>query len=219
MRVLLLCLLLAGCAGEHLSNPEAPRTWYEERWGEVAQQELDSSCGLASLVTIMRFHLDDTGVSERTLLSHYIDSSSAEELAFAMQNGLSLLELEQLAQGMGYITRKVMLSFEDLGKVVLLRPVLVYLDISGQRHFAVVRGISERDVWLADSARGNVRYSHATFLKEWRVPSELQDKWSRPGGMVLFRDGEVVLEDFLKEPDTSTPPAFQSLRRELILNP
>jgi len=154
-------------------------TWDEVRYGRIIQQELDNSCGLAALLTIMHFYFGDTQHSERSLLSLYIESTSTEELGTAMRDGLSLLELSDLAKQSGYKTRLYTLSKEELRMLVERIPVLVYLQVVEYRHFAVVQKAQER-VTLADPSRGNINYSWRDFLNEWG------DKTGRGYAMIML---------------------------------
>ncbi len=214
----LMCVLLVGAflvSCVHTQNGERA-TWDEERWGEIQPQELDSSCGLASLLTIMRYHFGDTRFDERMLLAEYIRGASERALQRAMRDGLSLLEIETLAQSVGYRTMRKMFTLYEVERVVTVTPVLVYLEIGQLRHFAVVRGISGDVVWLADSARGNIYYSRRQFLAEWRTPEALRGVWSRPGGLVLLRpEGKFNLE-LLREPTAQYPRSFFELQRRMM---
>ncbi len=208
-----LTILLASCATVQENRP----TWYEERWGEVVPQALDNSCGLTSLLTVMHHHFGDERFDERSLLGKYIEDATEATLMEAMQNGLSLLELEALARSVGYKTTRQMFSLQELERIVAIVPVIVYLEIGRFRHFAVVRGVNEREVWLADSSRGNVYHSREQFLSEWKTPEALRNEWKHPGGLIIVRpEGEFVLE-LLREPAVSLPPSFRELRREMIL--
>lgn len=197
--------------------PGERATWDEERWGEVETQQLDNSCGLASLLTIMRHHFGDQRFDERALLTVYIEKASEEPLARAMREGMSLLELEMLARSVGYKTVRKMLTLEELERLTTKVPVLVYLEIGKLHHFAVVRGMSGDLVWLADPARGNVYYTREQFLTEWRTPEVFKNEWTHPGGLIVVRqEGEFNLE-LLKEPVVMLPRSFHELRRRMII--
>lgn len=210
----MIVLLATSCA--HAPVQGRP-TWLEERWGEVEQQQLDNSCGLSSLLTIMRHHFGDHRFDERGLLVAYMDIATEEALQKAMRDGLSLLEIESLAMSLGYKTVRKMLTFEDLERFVSFVPVLVYLEVHGFRHFAVVRGISKEVVWLADSSRGNVHYSRDQFLSEWKVPEALREKWSTPGGLVIMAPDRIAPSDLLVQPPEGFPPSFRELRRQMVI--
>lgn len=192
-------------------------TWDEERWGEIEAQRLDNSCGLASLLTIMRHHFGDLRFDERAMLAKYIEQADSEQLQKAMRDGISLLEIEVLVQSVGYKTARKMFTLDELERTVSFVPVLAYLEIGKFRHFAVIRGMSENIVWLADPARGNVYHSREQFLVEWRTPEALRGQWTRPGGLIVMRqDGKFNLE-LLKEPISKIPSSFFELRRQMII--
>lgn len=192
-------------------------TWDEERWGEIETQELDNSCALASLLTIMRHHFGDQRFDERALLAKYVEQASEEALARAMREGVSLLELETLAKYVGYKTVRKMFTLEELERVVTIVPVLVYLEIGALRHFAVVRGMSADVVWLADPARGNVYHSRKRFLAEWRIPEVFRGQWTHPGGLMIMRQEGTFKLELLKEPIAKLPSSFFELRRQMII--
>lgn len=212
--LVLVVLLCVGCGFN--PPPDTPQTWYDERWGNVTEQQLDNSCGLASLRTIMLYHFGDS-ITEPDLLARYFEKNKDEVLVRAMKEGVSLLELEGLAKSFGYQTRRSMFSLNELMRVVSFAPVLVYLQVGKLRHFAVVRGMSETEVLLADSSRGNVRYSREDFANEWQVPEEFQSQWQHPGGLVLFKDSQHV-STLLKTLSVDVPESFIALRRSLVLH-
>lgn len=117
------------------------------RFGGIVEQGLDNSCGLASLLTITRTHFGDERYDEVLLLKKYMEDTDEKALAESMKNGLSLLELEKLAQSLGYTTVKNVLTLDALERLVSFVPVLVYLEVGKLRHFAVVRGINEEAVF------------------------------------------------------------------------
>lgn len=216
MRTLVVLLLFVSGCGFH-PHPHTPKTWYDERWGGVTEQQLDNSCGLASLRTIMYFHFGDE-ISERGLFEKYISTQSTEKLMLAMQQGLSFLELEDLLHMYGYQTRRSMFTLAELREVVTFAPVLVYLEVNDFRHFAVIRGMSDTEVLLADSSRGNVRYSLNAFLQEWKVPDEVQTTWQHPGGLLLFKvNGTSTINSrLLVSLEPKIPGSLHSLRRTMM---
>jgi uncharacterized protein len=193
---------------------DEPKTWEEVRFGGIVEQGLDNSCGFASLLTIMRTHFGDERYDERTLLQIYMENSNEVAIAEAMRNGLSLLELEHLAQSLGYDTKKKILSFDDLERLVSFVPVLVYLEAGKFRHFAVVRGIHNNTVLLGDPSRGNVEYSRDAFLSEWKTVKEHPDT-SGLALVIVKREG-IFAQKLLKQPKWDDPPSFIEIRRQMI---
>jgi len=171
--VIMISLLLTGCGsapllsnGGHLISTSDQRidTWNDLKIRNIEMQEYDYSCGAASLATLMRYYFADP-VTEKSILNDIDQLFTAEELAVIENLGLSFLELEIIAKSKGYQTASVRLSVSDLQK--LQGPVLVFVQPNNYRHFAILRGVVEDRVYLADPSRGNIRLALHEFLKEW----------------------------------------------------
>jgi len=170
----LLCfLLLIGCGtrplltnGGHFINTSDQRvqSWSELNNKNVIMQQFDYSCGAASLATIMRYYFGED-VSELSLMEEINTIFSDQEMSVIEESGLSFLELEKIAESKGYQTASVRLTVAALKE--LKGPVLVFVEPDGYKHFAILRGVVEDRVFLADPSRGNIRLSLQDFLKEW----------------------------------------------------
>lgn len=196
------------------ASPDEPSTWEEVRFGGIVEQGLDNSCGLASLLTIMRTHFGDERYDESLLLKKYMEDTDEKALAESMKNGLSLLELEKLAQSLGYTTVKNVLTLDVLERLVSFVPVLVYLEVGKLRHFAVARGINEEAVFLGDPSRGNVEYSREEFLSEWKTLKGYPEKTG--AALVLVKHEGVFTQKLLKEPSLNNPPSFTEIERQML---
>lgn len=141
-------------------------TWKELRDARIVKQDLDFSCGTASLATLLN--------------EFYGQSLSEEELLIAMDKGDGRASFDDMARvlpefgfrGGGYAA-----SFEQLAQLKI--PVIVYLKHRDNDHFSVLRGIDSNTVWLADPSLGNRTYSKSQFLKMWetRGDEELKGKF------------------------------------------
>lgn len=101
----------------------------------------------------------------RMVAKHYGKSFSLQylrEQCSIDRQGVTLLAINQAAEKMGFRTRAMKLSFEDLQEIHL--PSIVHW---GQNHFVVVYKINNKNVWVADPGIGNVKYTHEEFLKKW----------------------------------------------------
>lgn len=179
-------------AGSPASSAET-RTWADVRSGCVVRQQLDFSCGLAALATILKFEFGlKTG--EQDLLQEILalaqikpspndrpildkaNTACGSRVSFShgsarkelLENGASLLQLWCLAQmhGVQAFVREATPEFlvENLD-----RPIIVHLTIDDAlQHFAVLRKIDGRWVHLADPSRGCKVYLLSSFLREWR---------------------------------------------------
>ncbi|MCF6202913.1 MAG: C39 family peptidase [Methylococcaceae bacterium] len=173
-------------------------TVMELRHLHVIKQELDYSCGAAALATLMRNYFgDDTSEKEiLALLDIWIKDLPEKEKKRKKQDGFSLLDLKAVANLKGYQAAGFRLTLDQLRK--LNTPVIVFVKPLGYHHFAVLRGVTEDRVFLADPTRGNLRLNTARFLEEY-------------GGIVfvLGKDGEELIKAYklaLSRPDDYVLP-------------
>ena len=134
------------------------------RDANVIKQQFDYSCGSAALATILRYGLGDS-VTERQVLEQLFGLLSREELQETLRQGFSLLHLQRVAQARGYRAEGFRLEPRFLSG--LSGPVIVYIQPRGYRHFAVLRGIRDDRVFLADPSLGNIRMPMYQFLESW----------------------------------------------------
>jgi uncharacterized protein len=158
------------------------------RDANVIKQRFDYSCGAAALATILRYAFNDL-VTERDVLSQLFSLLSGDELQTTLRQGFSLLHLQRVAQARGYQAEGFRLAPQSLAQ--LSGPVIVYIQPRGYRHFAVLRGIKDDRVYLADPSLGNIRMPLYQFLESWRDES---------GTGVIF-----VVEPTAGVPERKTP--------------
>jgi len=130
----------------------------------VVKQHYDYSCGSASLATLLNYGLNDPA-DENELLRALLEQIPAERLATLQKDGLSLYDLQQLAQQRGHKAQGFRLHQSQLA--ALTRPVMVFIKPRGYEHFAVLKGIRGDRVHLADPSLGNVRMPLYRFLDMW----------------------------------------------------
>ncbi|MGF1615289.1 MAG: C39 family peptidase [Gammaproteobacteria bacterium] len=190
-----------------LNAPKPMKTWKAARERFVVMQRYDYSCGAASMATLLRYYFEDD-VTERAVLQDIIGQLTEAEFEERKKKGLSLLDLKRYAERRGYQTAGVELELSSLPQ--LTGPVLVYLETDGYKHFAILRGVREDRVLLADPWRGNVRMPTSRFADEW------------PGiALVLGKEDFGTPSDHPLAIDTSSPlrPELQAARRSLYLRP
>ncbi|MEN9463988.1 MAG: Lactococcin-G-processing and transport ATP-binding protein LagD [Pseudomonadota bacterium] len=141
------------------------QSWKSLRDFQVVKQDLDYSCGAASLATILNEHYG-LSVTEEEILK-IMDKEDMRASLEDMANALTKLGF----RGVGYAA-----SFEQLTKLKI--PVIVYTKHRKDDHFSVLRGIDKDTVWLADPSLGNSTYSKHQFLEMWetREGSNLKGK-------------------------------------------
>jgi uncharacterized protein len=130
----------------------------------VVKQRYDYSCGSASLATLLTYGLNDP-VDEDALLRELLRPLTANELTALQKKGLSLFDLQQLAQRRGHKAQGFRIHQDQLAR--LSRPVIVFIKPGGYEHFAVLKGLRGDRVHLADPSLGNVRMPLYRFLDIW----------------------------------------------------
>lgn len=131
---------------------------------QVVRQAYDYSCGAAALATLLTYGIADP-VTEQEVLHAVWTSLAQEQQVLLKKQGLSLLDLQRVAQARGHKAQGFRLAPAYLA--TLTHPVLVFITPRGYAHFAVLRGVRGDRVFLADPAQGNVRMSLRTFLDMW----------------------------------------------------
>jgi predicted double-glycine peptidase len=144
------------------SNVTSWKTLNEQH---IIMQKYDYSCGAASLATLMKYYFNED-INEQTLLNYIKTVFNKQEYKKIEKDGLSFLELEKISQSRGYQSANVRLKLSALKQ--LSGPVIVFLKTKNYRHFAVLRGVREDRVFLADPSRGNIRLSIEEFTQEWK---------------------------------------------------
>jgi uncharacterized protein len=150
-----------------ISTAPVRHTFKELRDQNVVKQQLDYSCGAAALATLISGYFGES-TSEKELLDLLnvrLSNMSDKEKSRKKLNGFSLLDLKHVALQKGFKADGFKLTFDQLKK--LAAPVIVFVRPMGYHHFAVLRGISDDRVYLADPGRGNLRMSLARFEEEY----------------------------------------------------
>lgn len=130
------------------------RSWKSLRDDRIVKQDLDHSCGAASLATLLgQFY--GKHLSEETLLR-------------AMDKGDDRASFDDMAKALprfGFKAQGFAANWEQLAQLRV--PVIVYLKYRKDDHFSVLRGIDANTVWLADPSQGNRTFSKEQFLEMW----------------------------------------------------
>jgi uncharacterized protein len=140
------------------------RTLRDLRDESVVKQKFDYSCGAAALATLLNYYFSDS-IPEKQLLAEMLNTLSPADRADRIARGFTLLDLKNAACRHGYQAEGAVLPLTSLPQ--LSGPVIVYLEQDGSRHFAVLRGIREDRVYLADPNRGNLRLDIRRFARVW----------------------------------------------------
>ncbi|QCP14769.1 peptidase C39 [Pseudoduganella umbonata] len=141
----------------HSASGRVPiKSWKTSCDEGVIKQNLDFSCGAASLATLLG--------------GYYGQHVTEQALLIAMDKGTGRASFDDMARGLsqfGFRAQGFAASWEQL--VRLKMPVVVYVKHDRGDHFTVLRGINSETVWLADSSAGNRTYSREQFLAMWQT--------------------------------------------------
>ena len=130
----------------------------------VVKQAHDYSCGTAALATLLTYGLNDR-VDEQTLLRAVLKPLSREQVLALEKTGLSLFDLQRLAESRGHKAQGFRLHKSQLANLSF--PVIVFIRPHGYEHFAVYKGLRGDRVYLADPSLGTVRMPLYRFLDMW----------------------------------------------------
>ncbi len=132
----------------------------------IVMQQLDYSCGAASLATIFRYYWG-ADVNEETFLRIIPKLKlTKEEIEDRIENGLTLTDLRDMANLAGYQSSMGKVEFTELAEAKV--PVIVGITVREHDHFAVFRGTDGYYVYLADPIRGNIRVEICEFIEQWQ---------------------------------------------------
>lgn len=107
-------------------------------------------CGIACLRMICRYH------------GGYLSESRAKKICFATTEGVSMMALKQAAETLGFSTVCGKISLDRLAMSRF--PCVLYWN---QNHFVVLYNYKHNHFYIADPAKGNIRYSKEEFRKHW----------------------------------------------------
>ncbi|MBW7902536.1 MAG: peptidase C39 [Rhodocyclaceae bacterium] len=140
----------------------AIKSWKTLRDARIVKQDLDYSCGAASLATLLN--------------AYYGQDVTEEALLKAMDKGDGRASFDDMARALpqfGFKAQGFAASWAQLSKLKI--PVVVYVNHRQDDHFSVLRGISNEAVWLADPSLGNRTYSREQFLSMWQTRGKKTD--------------------------------------------
>lgn len=138
------------------------RSFKEQRFSLVMQQQYDFSCGSAAIASLLSYHYDDQ-VTEQAVFSGMFSLADAEKVRL---EGFSMLDMKRFLESRGYQADGFRMPLSGLRDKVRL-PIIVLLNMNGFRHFVVIKGISDNEVFIGDPARGLKVYSRAEFDGYW----------------------------------------------------
>lgn len=131
-------------------------SWKAQRDADIVKQDLDYSCGAASVATLLN-HFYGQKLTEEEVLKKF----DKEQMRASFE------DMQNIMPELGFEAKGYALSFKQLTKLKI--PVIVYLKYRKNDHFSVLRGINNHTVLLADPSLGHISMSKAQFLNAWQT--------------------------------------------------
>lgn len=132
------------------------QSWKERRDFNIVKQDLDFSCGAASVATLL-----NNFYGQRLTEEEVLKKLDKEQMRASFE------DMRRIMPDLGFEAKGYALSFEQLTQLKI--PVIVYLKYRKDDHFSVLRGIDGNTVLLADPSLGHVSMSRAQFLDAWKT--------------------------------------------------
>jgi predicted double-glycine peptidase len=138
-----------------------PITWQAIQKKNVVKQDIDYSCGSASLATILTYFYNQPTTESQVI----------KDLALNKQMA-SFQDLANVSQKYGFIGKGIATNYDSLKKIKI--PAIVYLNHNRTDHFSVLRAIDDTHVYLADPSWGNRTLTRKQFEKIWNTRNDAQ---------------------------------------------
>ena len=185
--------------GPSLAGSIKVKSWKAFRDERVVKQDLDYSCGAASLATVLN--------------EYYGQAVTEEQLLSAMDIGDLMASFEDMQQALikfGFRGVGVSASYDQLARLTM--PGIVYLEHRKGGHFSVLRGIDEKTAWLADPSLGNRTYSRWQFLDMWDTQADNTNLKGRVLGVLPMGTSHGPSDFFTKSPKRQTALAVERIQ-------
>lgn len=137
-------------------------SFQEQRFSSVMRQQYDFSCGSAALASLLSFHYGHE-VTEAEVFTGMFALADPEKVR---REGFSMLDMKRYLESEGYQADGFRLPLSGIREKVRL-PVIALVTLEGYRHFVIIKGISEREVFVGDPARGLKVYPREQFENYW----------------------------------------------------
>jgi uncharacterized protein len=202
--LLLTCMYVAPAYSVQLSTLSANGEVASQNWkalhdAQIVKQAQDFSCGAASLATLLNGFYG-SALTEAQILK---DMNKTDMMA-------NFDDMARVVNRYGFKAGGMALSYEQLAKLTV--PVVVYLQLRGEDHFSVLKGISATHVHLADPSLGNRIFSKAQFLAMWETRDD--EKLKGKILLVLPQDAKTTASI----PDYFGPPTPSSLPVDILIS-
>ena len=140
----------------HYHNEIKVKSWKEIRDHNVVKQDLDFSCGAASIATLLN--------------GYYNQKVTEEEVLKIMDKGdlmASFDDMQKALNKLGFQAKGYAVSLDTLEKLKI--PVIAYIKHRKNDHFTVISGINNNFVRISDPSLGQRTLSTYQFKEMWET--------------------------------------------------
>ncbi|MDX1669845.1 MAG: cysteine peptidase family C39 domain-containing protein [Limnobacter sp.] len=160
--------LSVGCT--HLTEPvpkvelEPLSTWHDWRFRNMIPQELDMSCGAATMASMVSFY-GETPLSEAELLDMLTQTVPAEQQDRVLSEGFSLLHMKRALHFIDLDLKAARITHEQLE--AFASPAMLQLKTEQGYHFVLWHGKVAGLHWIGDPSVGDVWWSDKALSVHW----------------------------------------------------
>lgn len=137
------------------------RTMEQTRFNSVERQRYDFSCGSAALATLLHYHYGIRTDEAAAFRGMWLEGDREQ----IRQHGFSLLDMKRYLDSLGLPANGYQVSLDEIAQTGV--PGIVLLNLSGYRHFVVVKGVTADEVLIGDPALGLRTMTREEFLATW----------------------------------------------------
>lgn len=167
----------------------------ERRFQTVIRQQFDFSCGSAALATLLHFHYNDPHTERDTFVGMW----NGGDQAAIRRLGFSLLDMKRYLATRGVTADGYRVSVDQIARARV--PGIALVDVSGYKHFVVVKGVEGGSVLLGDPSLGLRRVPVREFGAMWNgvffvinaMPGRAAPPFNAPLELALAPGGRATL--------------------------
>lgn len=172
------------------------KSWKELRDHNIVKQDLDFSCGAASIATLLN--------------GYYNKKITEQEVLRIMDKGdfmASFNDMQQALKKLGFESKGYAVSLDTLKKLKI--PVIAYIKHRKSDHFTVISGVNDNFVRISDPSLGQRTLTIQQFKEMWETRSDkkLKGKFF----VILTKDQASNLAFFTKDVRQPTTQAIKLL--------
>ncbi|WOE33267.1 MULTISPECIES: C39 family peptidase [unclassified Acinetobacter] len=164
------------------------KSWKKIRDQNIIKQDLDFSCGAASIATLLN--------------GYYNQKITEQEVLKIMDKGdlmASFDDMQRALDQLGFHAKGYAISLEILQTLKL--PVIAYIKHRKNDHFTVISGINKNFIRISDPALGQKILSYSQFTKMWQTRT---DEHLRGKILVIFPkdpiNNSIFFSNDIKQP-------------------